>query len=236
MNVVFGVNTLGLLHVPYLTFRDIESNLGVQFRHLLNSGAKSVKVLMVIAQLCGLFLRLSVTLALGLMLLCGPQASAQDRLFENGRSIKGDRASASSNGFSVQQVATLDGEGFSERWNKPTVGVELAPASQMLRNQPIFTFVVFTGCAPDRTGNCNVTVSYKMFDPEGKPFGEQLNSPVWVGLPPPGRHIIQLSSVYLGMVVEDKDPLGTYRISASITDHVSGVTLNTEQSVTAVAQ
>jgi hypothetical protein len=75
-----------------------------------------------------------------------------------------------------------------------------------------------------------------MFDPSGKPFGEQLNRPVWVGLPPPESHTIELSTVYLGMVVEDKDPLGTYRILTSITDHVSGVVLNTEMSITAAAQ
>jgi len=34
-------------------------------------------------------------------------------------------------------------------------------------------------------------------------------------------------------VFEDKDPLGSYTVRAAITDHVAGVTLRTEQQLTA---
>jgi len=161
------------------------------------------------------------------------QASGQDGWRDSGKPISGDPSMASSKGFAVFQIATLDGEGFAARWNKQTAGVEIAKTAKVARNQPVFTFIIFTGCSPDQSGTCNVTADFKMFDPAGKSFGEQLGSPVWVGLPPPARNALQLSSQYLGMVVENKDGLGAYRIVATVTDHVSGISLTTEQTIIA---
>ncbi len=160
-------------------------------------------------------------------------AFGQDGWRDGGKPISGDPSMASSKGFAVFQIATLDGEGFAARWNKPTAGVEVAKASNVARNQPVFSFIVFTGCTPDQSGTCNVTADFRMFDPTGKSFGEQLGSPVWVGMPPPAKDALQLSSQALGMIVENKDSLGAYRIVATVTDHVSGISLTTEQTIIA---
>lgn len=160
-------------------------------------------------------------------------ASGQDGWRDGGKPISSDPSMASSKGFAVFQIATLDGEGFAAQWNKPTAGVEIAKTSKVARNQPVFTFIVFTGCTPDQSGTCNVTADFRMFDPAGKSFGEQLGSPVWVGMPPPAKYALQLSSQALGMVVENKDSLGAYRIVATVTDHVSGIRLTTEQTIIA---
>lgn len=158
---------------------------------------------------------------------------AQDAWQENGQPSSGDPSRASYKGFAVFQIATLDGEGFAARWNRPTPGVEVAATSKVARNQPVFTFILFTGCASDQAGKCNVTADFRMFDPAGKSFGEQIGSPVWVGLPPPPKYVLQLSTQYLGMVVENKDRLGSYRIVVTVTDHISGITLTTEQTIVA---
>jgi hypothetical protein len=174
-------------------------------------------------------------IALGMALICGSAGQAQSYWRVNGKPVGADPKFASSGEFAIQQIATLDGEGLSQRWNQPSAGVVLASASTMLRNQPIFTFIVFTGCKPDQSGSCNVTAQSHMFDPSGKPWGSSLDAPVWVGLPPPAKDILQLSSQYLGMVVEDKDPLGPYRVETVVTDNVAHITLHTQQILTAVA-
>ncbi|WP_439532832.1 hypothetical protein [Polymorphobacter sp.] len=160
-------------------------------------------------------------------------AFGQDGWRDGGKPIAGDPSMASSKSFAVFQIATLDGEGFAARWNMPTAGVEIAKTSKVARNQPVFIFIVFTGCTPDQSGTCNVTADFRMFDPVGKSFGEQLGSRVWVGAPPPTKYALQLSSEYLGMIVENKDSLGAYRIVATVTDHVSGISLTTEQKIIA---
>ena len=160
-------------------------------------------------------------------------ASAQDAWQRDRKAISGNPSMASSKEFAVYQTATLDCEGFAARWNRPTAGVEVVETSKVARNQPVFTFIIFTGCSPDQYGKCNVTADFRMFDPAGRSFGERIASPVWVGLPPPAKHSLPLSSEYLGMVVEDKDSLGSYRIIATVTDHVSGTSLTTEQTIVA---
>jgi len=141
----------------------------------------------------------------------------------------------SSGDFAIKQIATLDNDGLNERWNQPTAGVLIDASSTVVRNKPIFTYIVFTGCKPDKSGACNVTAVFKMFDPNGKSWGSQLDTPIWVGLPAPAHGILQLSTGGLGMVVEDKDPLGAYRVTVDVTDHIAGITLHTEQMLTAVA-
>ena len=120
-------------------------------------------------------------------------------------------------------------------WAKPTVGAYLENDSQTLRNKPIFTFVIFKGCSADTSGNCNVTADYETTDPSGKQYDHTRAADIWVGHPPAPNESFQLSVSGYGLRIEDKDPLGVYRVRATITDHVSGVVVRTEESLTVTA-
>ena len=157
----------------------------------------------------------------------------------SGRAEAGDGWSkapntASSGDFAVLQIATTDSSGLRTEWQKSTPGVRLQTNTEATRNQPIWTFIIFKGCVVDAAGNCNVTVDYEVFDPTGKSYA-RTTSDVWVDQPPPPDLQLQLSVSSLGLRVEDKDPLGPYRVQAKVTDHVAKVTLKTEQVLTAVA-
>lgn len=141
---------------------------------------------------------------------------------------------ASSGQFGVVQIATLDDKALLAEWARPTPGVSLQTASQMKRNQTIFTFINFKGCKPDAAGNCNVTADFDIFDPTGKSVGHAPGAKVLVGAPPAPAGNIMLSMASIGLSIDDKDPLGPYVVKATITDHVAGVTLHTEETLTAV--
>ncbi len=141
---------------------------------------------------------------------------------------------ASSGDFAVLQIATLDDKALLAEWAKPTPGVSLQTASQMKRNQPIFTFINFKGCKPDRSGNCNVTADFDIFDPTGKSVGHAPAAKVLVGAPPAPNGDIMLSAASMGLSIDDGDPLGPYMVKATVTDHVAGITLHTEKTLTAV--
>jgi hypothetical protein len=141
---------------------------------------------------------------------------------------------ASSGNFAILQIATTDPEGLITEWSQATPGVSLKTSTQARRNQRIETFIVFKGCRADAAGNCNVTVDYAVFDPAGKSYA-QLKGDVWVGYPPAPDLQLQLSTSSLGLMIEDQDPLGPYRVRAKVVDHVAGVTLDTEQTLAAVA-
>ena len=141
---------------------------------------------------------------------------------------------ASSGNFAVLQIATIDAEALLAEWRKPTPGVKLETSTQTTRNQRIETFIIFKGCSVDAAGHCNVTVDYEVFDPTGKSYA-RVTGDVLVDQPPAPDLQLQLSVSSLSLRVEDKDPLGPYRVQAKVTDHVTKVALRTEQVLTAVA-
>jgi hypothetical protein len=141
---------------------------------------------------------------------------------------------ASSGDFSVMQLATIDPEGLNAEWAKCTPGVHLNTNSQMKRNQPIVTFVAFKGCKADAKGNCQLVGSFDVLDPNGKSYTRQADAKIWVDHPPAPNLNIQMSEAALGLVIEDKDPLGPYKVMVTVVARVAGVTLHTEQVLTAV--
>lgn len=143
---------------------------------------------------------------------------------------------AASGSFAVRQVATTEPEQLMEDWNKPSPGVRIVETSKVKRNQPIVTFILFTGCKADQSGNCNVTVDFDVSDPAKKIYSQEKASEVWVGYPPPEYRQLQLSASGLGIRFEDKDPLGVYLVEATVTDQVAGITLHTQQQLTVVAE
>jgi hypothetical protein len=135
--------------------------------------------------------------------------------------------------FSILQIATTDPDKLVKDWAQPTAGVHLTTETEVTRNKPIVTFIVFKGCQADASGHCDVTAAYAVFDPAGKPYAQQTGV-VWKDAPTPDLNL-QLSLSALGLLIEDKDPLGPYRVEVTVTDRVSGVTLRTKQILTAVA-
>lgn len=141
---------------------------------------------------------------------------------------------ASSGNFAIVQIATTDSAALRAEWAKPTPGVKLQTSTRMTRNQAIETFIIFKGCGLDKAGNCNLTVQYEVFNPAGKSL-IRVPGKIWVDRPPPPDLQLQLSASSLGLTLDDSDPLGPYRIQAKVTDHVAKVTLQTEQTLTAIA-
>ena len=135
--------------------------------------------------------------------------------------------------FSVMQIATTEPDRLMANWEKPSAGVNVVSASTVHPNQPVVTFIVFTGCQADASGACNVTADFDTFTPSGKLYNETRGAKVWVGHPAPPARAVQLSEGALGLRIENKDALGTYTIRATVTDHVSGATLKTSQAILA---
>jgi hypothetical protein len=182
-------------------------------------------------------------LAAVLVALAAPLATvvAAQPVDQQGSRMSGSAApdrpnTASSGNFAVIQIATTDPDRLTTDWAKSTPGVQVHTSTQAPRNLPIVTFIIFKGCSADPAGNCNVTVDYDMVDPTGKSYDHTVAAPVWVGHPPAPNYNLQLSASGYGIRFEDKDPLGAYLVRATVTDHVAGITLHTEQTLTAVAK
>jgi len=175
--------------------------------------------------------RVAASLA-ALVALASP-AFGEDPLRQVQIGASGEPNTAASGDLAVMQFATTDPDRLQADWQKPTAGAYTQSDSSMKRNQPIFTFLVFTGCSPDPKGNCNLTVDFETLGPDGSRYDLTKGAKLWVGYPPPPGRNLQLSMSGYGLRVEDKDPLGVYRIRATVTDQVSGKVLHTEESLTA---
>jgi len=106
--------------------------------------------------------------------------------------------------------------------------LELANVEKARRGEPIAALILFSGCGPDKQGNCNVTTDIAVLDPSGKVYGESKQTEVWVGKPPPSDGTTQLGFGYLMIRIEPKDPPGVYRIKAHTKDQVSGIVVDRE--------
>lgn len=170
---------------------------------------------------------------IALALLAASPATAQNFWKKDGVPIKDLPPNLASNDpFAVQQITTADPDKLMADWAKPTPGVAIATATTTPRNKPIVTFIVFSGCKADAAGNCNVTADFLTTGPAGQTYDTTNGAEIWVGKPPPPGFNLQLSAGGLGIVFENKDPVGQYVVHATITDHVAGKVLHTQQTLT----
>ncbi len=136
--------------------------------------------------------------------------------------------------FGAMMLFSDQPDEFLAAWGKPGDGVRLRSTEKAERGVPIVTFIVFAGCAPDDHGLCQATVTFATYRPDGKPYGEALEGELWVDEQPPGKGQIQLGASNMGVVLEPEDPLGVYKVQATVVDKVADKKLILEREFTAV--
>ena len=94
-------------------------------------------------------------------------------------------------------------------------------------------FIVFSGCTPDKSGQCDVTIQFRVYQPNGKLYASAPPMEVWQHKPAPAVRMLELSVQYLKVVIEPHDLLGKYVVSANVEDHVSGASLQLSSTFTA---
>lgn len=149
--------------------------------------------------------------------------AAQSTWTENGNPVSDNQARASNGTFGAMLVLTNDWAGFIKRWEQHTPGFDVPVVDSIQKGQPLMSAVIFTGCQADQSGNCSVSGDFRVIDPNGKTYAQQRGANIW-SLPPPDPNL-QLSVESLGLSLDPPDPLGTYLLTATITDRVANKTL-----------
>jgi hypothetical protein len=122
----------------------------------------------------------------------------------------------------VSVTVTDKGNELFDSWDRPTgkpFGVE--PIKSAPRGKFLSAVVLFKGCTPVSSGNCNAVMDIVAYDPSGKIYGEMPRVELWQDklAPEPGH--TQLSRSYMGLVIEPGDPPGIYRIVVVARDLVA---------------
>jgi hypothetical protein len=149
-----------------------------------------------------------------LVLLAAAPATAQWKKGDERVPDTPDRKSV--NGFGAQLLIVEDPRAFIEEWRKPETP-KINPVSEVKRGTVIGAFVLFAACKSDAQGLCNSEVDYTVYKPDGTIYAERKQQPLWKAAPPPGTNI-QLSEAILGIRMEQNDPVGDYKVKASVRD------------------
>ena len=136
--------------------------------------------------------------------------------------------------FGAQLVFVANEDELFKRWNTPSETVDISSIDKVAVNGAINAFIIFSGCTADKSGNCSVSMRFRVLQPDGKVYAETPPMEVWDEKPaPPGRSL-ELSVQYLKVVIEPKDQLGKYVVYAQVRDDRSGVVLQLNGPFTAV--
>ncbi|MEO6198590.1 MAG: hypothetical protein ABIO68_01440 [Sphingomicrobium sp.] len=149
--------------------------------------------------------------------------ATQPGWIENGKPAADNAARAANGAFGAMLVVTDDWEGFLKQWEQPMAGFDIPRLATIRKGRPLTSAVIFTGCKADSSGNCSVLGDFRVVDPNGKVYAEQRGANIW-RLPPPDPRL-QLSVESLGLSLDPPDTLGTYVLTATITDRVANKTL-----------
>ncbi len=107
--------------------------------------------------------------------------------------------------------------------------------SEITRGVEFSPVVLFSGCAKDAEGRCDLRVTYRLYTPAGTLALEQGGIPVWVGPAPSLKQPRHLSIAFLPITMEPSDPDGEHLVVAEIRDEVAGTTATLKRPLTLLA-
>jgi hypothetical protein len=136
--------------------------------------------------------------------------------------------------FGAQLILVPDDEQMFKVWGTPAETVNISTVQSVAIGGQANAFVIFSGCTPDKAGHCDVTVQFRVYQPNGRPYGgKPPPMEVWQHKPAPAVRMLELSVQYLKVVIEPQDLLGKYVVVADVRDHVSGALLQLSSVFTA---
>ena len=83
--------------------------------------------------------------------------------------------------------------------------------------------IIFSNCASDDRGMANVTVRFKLFDPNGNLKKETDEQEVWINRPAPKYRDLEMSVKIFEITMKKS---GMYNVEALVKDKISGKQLD----------
>ena len=126
---------------------------------------------------------------------------------------------AAADNLELSVTVTDKGNQVFDAWDRPTgQRFDVSPIKVAPRGKFLSALLMFKGCAADAAGNCNAEVDIIAYDPKGNVYGKMMGVELWQAKPAPSAGFTQLSRSYMGIEIEPKDPIGTYRVVAIARD------------------
>ncbi len=126
--------------------------------------------------------------------------------------------------FGAMLLLTKKPEAFLDQWDRPSspsYKPNISDTNEAVRGDLVAVFILFVNCAANPEGTCGAEVDYRVVKPDGSTYAEHKGATVWRSPPPPANSL-QVAQDQLYMKVEPEDPLGAYRVEATVRDTVTG--------------
>ena len=135
-----------------------------------------------------------------------------------------DPSYAKEGALEAHLIASDRGAEILGKWARGE-SLTLKSVETVMRGEFITVIVRFLGCKADQSGLCNATVGYVAYKPDGTVYGEMPNAELWLDKLAPATGASQLAVEYMGLVIEPTDPVGHYKVVATVHDHNAGSSL-----------
>jgi hypothetical protein len=126
------------------------------------------------------------------------------------------------------QLWLITNGNFFEDWRKPETP-PINPVSIALRDQPIYTPIIFYGEARDAKGLCNVSYDITVRRPDQSVYSQSTGLVGFQNLGPADDRVLQLGNSYATITMRAGDPAGLYTVEAVVHDNIGRVDLSLVQ-------
>jgi len=152
----------------------------------------------------------------------------EDTWLNNGKDIVQDSENIKAkDGFGAQLWLINPGD-FFEKWNTPETP-KLEVTKRARRNVPISTVILFVNPGVNNKSKCDIIYNILIKKPDGEVYANFKDVEVWQNKPAPLKNTIQLAAQNIGIMIENKDPLGKYTVDVLVKDRVKNVELPLHQ-------
>ncbi|MBC3928948.1 hypothetical protein [Undibacterium sp. CY21W] len=167
---------------------------------------------------------------INLLLACLLASNAQAGWIDKQGKPLHETEDAKANGdFGALLIFTTNEEALFKNWATPSESVYFDTVESVKINQPVSAFVIFSGCKTNLAGNCNVSMRFRIIQPDGKVYSETPAMEVWNDKPAPTGRSLRLSVDYLKVVIEPHEQRGRYTVMAQVRDDNAGAVLNLQK-------
>jgi hypothetical protein len=87
-------------------------------------------------------------------------------------------------------------------WDTPSEEVYIPSTEKIEKGKTLTALIVFSGCAADDKGNCNLLAKYKVLLPDGSVYADLPFQEAWIDKPVPAKRSLGLSIGYIQVVIE----------------------------------
>lgn len=173
-------------------------------------------------------MRKSVLLLLLFFITVLPFANAE--WLHEGKPITDSPYAKTKGEFGAMLIFTDKPDELFEAWNKDTEGVYAdTDVEEIKQNSSLTAAIIFSNCTPDQKGMANVSVKFRVLDPEGDIITETKEQEVWINKPAPAKRILELSVDFIKIPIGYEDLPGFYTVKALVYDKNSGTKIDLER-------